>query len=311
MRFRFARLTSGSQPYPLLTDLLLNGVDSCTDEQIAVFDDVLLHLIKRVETKALVELGRRLAPIEKAPYGVIGRLGRHDDIAVAAPVLAQSTRLTDDDLVEIAGQKGQAHLTAIAGRARLPENVTDALLKRGDQTVVHQLAGNAGASFSEFGFYTLLRHAEKDESLAKKVGVRVDLPPHLLGELLSKATEAVRAYISAAAPNEARDDIDRVMASVSDEVMQEAIAPRDFASAREHVLFLKQRRKLNEATVLEFAKMRRHEEMVVSLAELCGAPVELVERLVQSARCEGLQGGRVEMADGRRDPQQQIWRTRA
>ena len=90
-----------------------------------LFDDVLAHLIRQVETGALAELGEKLAPIDNAPNGVIRSLARHDEIAVAGPVLAQSVQLTDRDLVEIAGSKGQAHLGAISdGRALQPPSRT-------------------------------------------------------------------------------------------------------------------------------------------------------------------------------------------
>src|SRR5208282_2953445 len=85
-----------------ITDLFVADVDRLNDQQIDVFDDVLCHLIKRIEGKALEELSRRLAPINHAPSDVVRGLARNDDIAVAAPILTQSTRLTDSDLIEIA-----------------------------------------------------------------------------------------------------------------------------------------------------------------------------------------------------------------
>ena len=45
-----------------ITDLFVSDADRLTDQQIGVFDDVLGHLIKRIESRALAELRRRLAP---------------------------------------------------------------------------------------------------------------------------------------------------------------------------------------------------------------------------------------------------------
>src|ERR1700761_2081785 len=95
-----------------VTDLFVASADRFTDQQIDVFDDVLGHLIKRIEAKALVELSQRLAPINTAPNHVIQQLARDDDISVAGPVLTQSRRLTDHDLIEIANTKAQGHLLA-------------------------------------------------------------------------------------------------------------------------------------------------------------------------------------------------------
>src|SRR5690606_15806534 len=85
-----------------VTDLFLTGADRFTQDQIDVFDDVIGLLVHRIEGKALAELSERLAPVEKAPIEVIRRLARDDEIAIAAPVLSQSQRLTSQDLIEVA-----------------------------------------------------------------------------------------------------------------------------------------------------------------------------------------------------------------
>lgn len=88
-----------------VTDLFLGGADRFNDEQIGVFDDVLGHLIRKIEARALIELSVRLAPLDNAPIEAVRQLARHDAIAVAGPVLAESARLTTADLVEIAQRK--------------------------------------------------------------------------------------------------------------------------------------------------------------------------------------------------------------
>src|SRR5882672_10591298 len=108
-----------------VTDLFLAETERFSDDQINVFDDVLKRLIDRVETKALAELSRRLAPTPNAPNDVIQKLARNDEISVASPVLMQSLRLSNANLIEIASTKSQAHLLAIAGRERLEITVTD------------------------------------------------------------------------------------------------------------------------------------------------------------------------------------------
>ncbi len=183
-----------------VTDLFLGGADSFNDEQIGVFDDVLGHLIRKIEARALIELSVRLAPIDNAPIEAIRQLARHDAIAVAGPVLAESARLTTADLVEIAKTKGQGHLLAISGRRELGETVTDILLERGNRQVVHIVASNSTSSLSPNGHALLVKAAENDDILAEKAGRRLDIPLHLLRELLLKATEAVRARLLALAP---------------------------------------------------------------------------------------------------------------
>jgi hypothetical protein len=47
-------------------------------------------------------------------------------------------------------------------------------------------------------------------------------------------------------------------------------------------------RKLTETAIQDFANAGRHEEVIVGLARLCGAPTELVAQLMQNARHDGL-----------------------
>ncbi len=271
-----------------VTDLFLNDADRLNETQIGLFDDVLCHLIKRIETKALVELSEHLAPVDNSPIETIRRLAHSDEIAVAGPVLTQSARLTTSDLVEIAGTKSQQHLLAISGRTEIEEAVTDVLIKRGDRETVHRLARNAGARFSETGFSTLVRNAETDESLAEKLGLRLDIPVRLLRELLSKATEAVRSRLLALAPSETKNEIQRVLAKISNEVGREATASRDFSKAQLAILQMQKENRLNEAAVLEFASRRLYEQMVAALSLLSSSPIDLIASLMQSARSSGL-----------------------
>ena len=166
-----------------VTSLFLDKSSQLNEQQIGVFDDVLVHLIQRIETKALVQLSKHLAPVDNAPIETIRQLSRHDEIAIAGPVLIQSNRLSEGDLVNIAKDKSQGHLLAISGRVSLTEAVTDVLVERGDVQVHHTLARNAGAQFSEFGFASLVQKSSSDEGLAEKLGLRLDIPLELLRPL--------------------------------------------------------------------------------------------------------------------------------
>jgi uncharacterized protein (DUF2336 family) len=271
-----------------VTDLFLVESDRLNDAQIGVFDDVLLKLIGRIETKALAELSSRLAPVDSAPIEVIRRLAWNDEVAVAGPVLTASSRLTATDLIEIAKTKSQGHLVAISGRGQLAEEVTDVLLNRGSPDVVNRLAANSGARFSEMGFQTLVKAGETDAALAEKVGLRLDLPIRLLRELLLKATEAVRARLLALATPENQDEIRQVLATISCAVTQEVAAPRDYRKAQELVLSMQQKGQLNETAVLQFANARQYEETVAALASLSGAPIDIIKPLMKAPRPDGL-----------------------
>jgi uncharacterized protein (DUF2336 family) len=124
-------------------------------------------------------LSAKLAPVGKAPINVVARLSGYDDIAISGPALEKSDALTDDTLAEIAGTKSQMHLVAVAGRARISEIVTDALIDRGNSEVARRLAANRGARLSKLGFVKLIKRATGDKALAAAIASRTDMPPEL------------------------------------------------------------------------------------------------------------------------------------
>jgi uncharacterized protein (DUF2336 family) len=271
-----------------VTDLFLATPDKLSDEQVGVFDDVLLHLVARVETKARCELARRLAPVDHAPGEIIRKLAFDDEIAVAEPVLSGSQRLSTDDLVQVAQQKGQGHLLAIAGRSSIDERITDVLVHRGDGDVMHRLAGNTGAAFSQTGYSALVKRSEGDESLMEKLGRRLDIPLQLFRELLLKATESVRARLLASADESKRDEIHKVLASIAAEIIEDDPQSQNVQEAIRLAQMMKETGRLNEAELIRYARQHKYPEAVAVLAALCGTPYELIDRLMHSDRSDAL-----------------------
>ncbi|MBH5391600.1 DUF2336 domain-containing protein [Bradyrhizobium diversitatis] len=280
-----------------VTELFLSSAGNFDDEQIALFDDVLERLIGTIELRAIADMGARialaeisaqLAPVAQAPPSVIRRLASNDEIRIAGPVLQESARLDDGELVRIASSKGESHLLAIAGRWWLKEIVTDALLARRYPSVSRRLAANPGARVSGGGFAVIVGQAENDPELAVSVGVRVDLPSDLRRRLLRSATDAVRARLLSRAPPHLFEEIRSAIAAVTIGVEREMSGVRDFEGAKRAIAGLKATGQLDEAALLGFARQRRYEETVATLAALSGSTVDVVRPLMQSVREDGL-----------------------
>jgi uncharacterized protein (DUF2336 family) len=270
-----------------VTDLFLHDAERLSEDQVKVFDDVLCHLVARVETRVKAELSARLAPVACAPSAVIERLAWDDQIAVAGPVLASSSRLTTSTLVEIAKTRGQDHLLAISGRSNLPEAVTDVIVDRGQSEVICKLANNASARFSATGYNGMVAHAEADDKLTEILGLRVDLPVKFLQDLLRRATEAVRTRLAMVAPPELQEEIRRVLKTISNEARAEQAPMRDFSRAEGVVRRMKGLYELNDAAVMRFAEAKRFEEVAASLAILnSSAPTDMMARLLEGLRTD-------------------------
>jgi uncharacterized protein (DUF2336 family) len=271
-----------------VTDLFLGASEQLNEEQIQVFDEVLGHLMSRIESRALIELSERLAPINNAPIKVVHTLAWDDEIAVAGPVLSLSDRLSTPDLIEIVMAKGQPHMLAISKRSSLSESLTDALIERGDDEVINKLAENAGAHFSEKAYTSLVDRPGANESLLEKLGLRLDIPLHIFRRLLQRVTSAVRERILALAPREKQEDIKEILASISNEVIDNEDLDKDYAAAGRLVQTLHQNGELDQVALLEFAKSRKYAAAVTALATLCSAPVEVIKQMVDEGRNEPL-----------------------
>jgi uncharacterized protein (DUF2336 family) len=266
-----------------ITALFLEGASIFNDDHVRLFDDVFVMLIAEIENKARQELSRRLAPVANSPVEVIRRLAKDDDIMVAGPVLAQSSRLATADLVEIASSKGSEHLYAISSRPKIETQVTDILVRRGDFSVKRKLASNTGAEISESGFSTLIRSAEHDSVLAETVALRTDIPDHMFRDLLSRATEVVQRRLLAQARPETQAEIRRVLAKVSGEVGL-AKPARDFSAAQQKIKAIADAGELNETRLGVIAQSRAYDETVAALSALTLVPVEVVDRLMSGER---------------------------
>ena len=259
-----------------ITALFLDGARCFNDVHIVLFDLVLIRLI--------VEIGT----LGNAPVEVVRRLAYDDDIAVAGPILKQSWRLTESDLIDVAATRGQAHLLAIAERARIAEPVTDVLIRRGQREVAHRVAENRGARLSDASFFALVGRAERDGMLAEKVGLRPDIPRPLFRHLLLRATAVVQQRLLVSAKSETQSEIRRVLAKVSSEIGAPAApaAPRDYSAARRTIEAMRRADKLNEASLRAFAATGHCEETIAALASLCTVPIEVVDRLMGAERSD-------------------------
>src|SRR5712671_5994551 len=269
-------------------DLFLSGAVDYSHKQIELFDDVFQCLMKHIETSAKALLSNRLAPIDTAPPLTIRTLAFDDVIEVAAPVLSRSKRLDDETLIEAAHNKSQAHLMAISTRRVLSDTVTDVLVLRGNDEVVHSTVNNPGAEFSERGFTRLVDRAEGDDNLATCIGLRPTIPRHLYLKLIAKASLTVRARLEAASPQQAR----QVPTAVQEAARRARCSPltitTETAIAHALVKSLYEDGRLDEHQVATFAERNQFDETNGAIAALANVPVAVAETMMVESRAEGV-----------------------
>ena len=271
-----------------VTDLFLAGANNYSDEQVSLFDGVILRLAEKIEMQARAELANRLAPVENAPPTTVRRLAHDPAMEVAGPILTQSTRLTDDDLKAIAEDSSrkdcQDRLFAISKRATLSEHVSDVLVARGNRDVVLSVTHNAGASISDASYGKLVDRSIDDEVLAICVGMRKDIPRKHFHTLISKASRVVFEKLAAGNPA-AAGEVQRVLTSITGQevtVKHSGLLSYEEAEARFDSLL--RSGESADDSVAALAASGKFVETVAALSMLSRAPRGFVESVMSDRR---------------------------
>ena len=149
-----------------------------------------------------------------------------------------------------------------------------------------RLSGH-GAKFSECGYATLVGRAERDESLAEKLGLRLDMPGNLLRELLGKVADVVLARFLTAPRPVVREKPRGPGAATAG---QNVARPKaiDYTQAQSDTVALNRTGKLNDSMVNRFAVRGEYTHLVAALALKADVKVEAIAPLLDADRMYGL-----------------------
>lgn len=274
-----------------ITNLFLEKAPELDEERVGAFDEVILRLARTLEFRARIELSERLADHAMAPLRVVRDLAFDDDGAVAAPVLQRSPRLSEDDLVAVAREKGQVHLLALSRRVSLSERVTDVLIDRGDSSVVRSVADNNGARFSAEGFDILLARARADADLQAVLEARSHLSADQIGSLVEIAREKVRATLTDELGTAMMKAIDAVVADLATNLARTdgaEVATADLTASLAFVRSRAKTRPLDERDIIDWINRNRVEDALAGISEIAGVPLEMVANAYHAADYEAL-----------------------
>jgi uncharacterized protein (DUF2336 family) len=265
------------------TDLLIAG--RYTDDEIWMFGEIIGRLEQDISVGARAQLANRLARVDNAPTNIINKLAFDDSIDVAGPVLQQSERIDARALVANARSKSQLHLLAISKRKSISDDVTDVLVTRGNREVVHSVATNNGARFSDFGILHMIKRSDHDSILVEQLGRRKDIPRHLFQQLIAKASDNAIKKLEGERP-EVASQIKTLVTDVTGRLHSKfGPASKSYFDAKRAVASQNQYGNLTENKIFEYAQSHKFEEATAGLALLCSLPVDVVERaLTENSR---------------------------
>jgi uncharacterized protein (DUF2336 family) len=131
----------------------------------------------------------------------------------------------------------------------------------------------------------LIQRAEVDQALQEKLGVRMDLPLHLLRRLLELAPEHTRRKLIATASSAQRAEILGLLQAMGLEPPEEEVGPEQ-ANARLTALY--DEGELDETVLIQLASADRMQEFHIALAILCAVDHHAIEQICKGNRAEDL-----------------------
>lgn len=176
-----------------LTDaVLVRGTPS--KKQAGLYGDIVQTVLPTVSVDGRLVYASRVADLDTLPRDIALALSR-DQARIAEPILRQSGRLLEADLVEIATNGSDEHRLALACRQRLPIAVTTPLIDLGGAPVRRAVARNLSARIGEAPMEKLVTEAEADEDLCKALAERSDLPGPLADRVVKTVAKMVMQHM--------------------------------------------------------------------------------------------------------------------
>ncbi len=271
-----------------VTDVFVGQPDEFSETELTYFGEIMEQLASSMEIEVRAQLSAELSVIDQTPRSLAVQLA-NDEIQVAEPMLVNSRVLQDEDLISIAGDRGQGHLNAMSRRENVSEAVTDAIVAKADDTVLETLARNEGAQFSRTGMEKLVDRSEANEALQAPVVSRRDVPMDLLNEMYFFVSSNLKKQIL-----EANDSVDPASLEAalqkSRSLLQAKASGRIERKSKIEILIdtLHREGNLNEIKLVDFARNKQVNELIVGFAKLAELDIRTSRRVLFDKTCESL-----------------------
>ena len=177
-----------------ITDVFLADPPERTDRESQLFDEIIGAVASDLETQVRIELARKVA-VSNVPVQRTARRLAMDVIEVARPVLEHSKALSEADLIEVIQAKSQDHMMAVTKRPHLGENVSSALVAKGEDRVIVSLLENRTARMSRETYERVAERAEVNPVLHAPFVRNAHIPLDLLNNVYLKVEHDLRREI--------------------------------------------------------------------------------------------------------------------
>lgn len=160
-----------------------------------IAEDIFRIMARDAEVRVREALSRNLKDNPFLPRDVALRLVRDVD-TVCLPVIRCSEVLTDEDLIEIVRSQGTARQVAVAGRRRVSEAVSAALVDTENADVVSCLMANRGARVADGDLERVVTLFADNDNVKDAMVLRPKLPVAITERLLTLVSERMREELA-------------------------------------------------------------------------------------------------------------------
>ena len=246
-----------------LADVVSLPISRVNAFERAMTADLLVDMLREAEPAERKKVAHRVAGLTEIPASLV-RLFLRDEVDVAEELLANSSALSDSDLLDCARTMNLEHRRLIALRRPVSEVVCDVLIEAGEVLILECLLKNDEARFSNGGVEAVVALTRGDPRLTGMLLRRPELRPAHAYVLFWWASAADRRLI-----------LQRF--AVSREILQDVVSdvlPMAASEETRDPLSLK---------ALQFIDTRqRHRETAGT------GPFESLEAAVEAAAVQGL-----------------------
>jgi uncharacterized protein (DUF2336 family) len=287
-----AKETSSEKRRELLrqiTDVfLVEPSDSRTEKESALFDDIIGAVSSDMETQVRVELAKKVAA-SSAPLQKTARRLALDEIDVARPVIERSRALTEKDLIDVINQKSQDHMMAVTKRPDVTENVSSALVHKGEDRVVASLLENRTARINRPTYERVAERAQVSPVLHAPFVKNQHVPLDLLNNVYLKVEHDLRREIMRKFHGVSPAELEAALEASRNHLSSAYGAlPDDYQKAVDYVMDLLNKNALKPPMLVQFLRDNRKTVFLVAFAKLVDIEFDLGRRLIDGKDLDAL-----------------------
>lgn len=263
------------------------GEGGLSESERKLAEDIFRVMVRDAEVRVREALAQNLKENANVPHDVALSLAKDVD-SVALPVLQFSEVLSDEDLIDLVRTSGDtAKQVAIAQRATVSEEVSDALVETKNEDVVSSLVSNEGADISEGSLQKVVDDLGESEAVQAAMVTRPKLPVTVTERLVTMVSEHLKDQLVAnqELPSDMATDLilqsrERATVTLSTE--------SDENDVEVLVKQLHEHERLTPSIVVRALCMGDMRFFEAALARLTGLPVINVRQLVHDSGPLGL-----------------------